>query len=214
MKTHGHKSRIVKFIDLQHTVLCGCRFFPILLLIVSAYLIFYVTAKMLEAYWLYRFSHQFCITGSIAIVVFYVLFGYPWLIYQKTSAQVPHEFGFAYRYGGGIKGYLKGTQRLASAFWLINVGSIIVLMALSCLATELILKSNSLKADFIFRLIFYSLIMARFFFVSISIIRCRKNTSYKVFSYLALFYVAIELLHKIYVLPGAFISLYRTFLEI
>lgn len=99
---------------------------------------------------------------------------------------------------GGLLGFLKGTQPLSTAFWIIGVLPAIVIS----LIMIFVLKSASFNfRDFL--LYSFCLVGLHRLFAWFSIIRCRKNTFSAAWGSIAVVVVIIDILYK-----GLFTGMY------
>lgn len=103
---------------------------------------------------------------------------------------------------GGLSGFLKGTQPLSTAFWLIGVIPAVVIF----LIMVFVLQSHTLD--------FRTFLLYSFLFVGVhrlfawtSIIRCRKNSSSSLLSTLAIMVVVIDILYKL-LFTGMYVNKY------
>ncbi|MBT8184845.1 MAG: hypothetical protein KJN76_08380 [Eudoraea sp.] len=92
---------------------------------------------------------------------------------------------------GGLKGFIKGTQPLSTAFWIVGVlpAVIIFLVMLSFLNSRSLSFSDLLLYSF-------AIIGIHRLFAWVSIIRCRKNTLNTIWGSLAVLVVVIDILYK------------------
>lgn len=103
---------------------------------------------------------------------------------------------------GGLLGFLKGSQPLSTAFWIVGVLPAIVIF----LVMFLVLKSHAFNfSDFL--LYSFGIVGLHRLFAWISIIRCRKNTISSVWGSLAVIVVIIDILYK-GLFTGMYISSY------
>jgi len=103
---------------------------------------------------------------------------------------------------GGLLGFLKGTQPLSTAFWLIGLIPALLLF----LMMVFVLQSRTL--DFkTFLLYSFLLVGVHRLFAWTSIIRCRKNTKSSLFRTLAIIVVIIDILYKV-LFTGMYVNSY------
>lgn len=99
---------------------------------------------------------------------------------------------------GGLLGFLKGTQPLSTAFWIIGVLPAIVIF----LFMLFVLKSHTFNfSDFL--LYSFCLVGLHRLFAWFSIIRCRKNTLSSAWGSIAVVVVIVDILYK-----GLFTGMY------
>lgn len=99
---------------------------------------------------------------------------------------------------GGLLGFLKGTQPLSTAFWLIGLVPAILIF----LIMVFVLQSQTLNFE-TFLLYSFLFVGVHRLFAWTSIIRCHKNSTSSLFSTLAIIVVVVDILYK-----GLFTGIY------
>jgi len=95
-------------------------------------------------------------------------------------------------YGGGFLGFLKGTQSLANAFWVVGV---IPAVILAVFGMAIVGSPNYLELSILFT---STVVIARLF-AWVSILKCSRNTSLPAFQVIAIIICVVDILHKLLV---------------